>query len=164
MDSTDETWVGVVMGASVLPSGQPSGVLQQRLDTALRLYKSKKIGSILVSGDNREANYNEPKVMRNYLVDNGVSASKITVDPGGTRTIDTCERAKKNFNLDKIVIVSQAFHLPRSNFLCSRVGLKAKLAVAPDPSFRVAIYGVVRELPASYLSLKEILAQKLLYM
>ena len=49
----------VVLGASVKPDGTPSDILQDRLETAVSLYRSGATGAIIVSGDNRTSHYNE---------------------------------------------------------------------------------------------------------
>jgi SanA protein len=46
----------------------PSDILKDRLDVAFQAYEEGKIKKILVSGDNSESYYNEPEVMKDYLV------------------------------------------------------------------------------------------------
>lgn len=75
---TEPRDVAIVLGAQVLPSGTPSAYLRGRLDVAADLYRSGKAKVILVSGDHRETHYNEPKVMKTYLVSKGVPAARIS--------------------------------------------------------------------------------------
>ncbi len=117
--------VAVVLGGGIL-DGKPKPILKGRLDTTAVLYESGKIHKILVSGDNRYDDYSEPDVMKNYLVnEKGIPENVITQDMAGRSTYETCERAKKIFELDKIVLVSERTHLPRAIYLCRSFGLEA---------------------------------------
>ena len=62
----------VVLGASVLPDGTPSGILQDRLDDAIALYFAGAAPKIIMSGDNGSASYNECWAMKRYAVERGV--------------------------------------------------------------------------------------------
>ena len=55
--------VAIVFGAGVNEDGQPSPILYDRVITAVELYRAGRVGKILMSGDNRFENYNEPAVM-----------------------------------------------------------------------------------------------------
>ena len=48
----------VVLGASVLPDGTPSGILTDRLDDGIALYFAGVAPKIIMSGDNGTASYN----------------------------------------------------------------------------------------------------------
>ena len=86
--------VAIVLGAAVHADGQPSPWLAHRLDAAAELYTSGRVEAILVSGDNRRAGYDEPTVMRSYLLSRG---SPIRRSPWTTRastpTTPACGRA-----------------------------------------------------------------------
>lgn len=115
---------GVVFGAGLTKNGEPSDVLKDRLRTANDLYRGGKIVRILVSGDNRFENYNEPDVMKNYLVDVlGIEEKNIVVDYAGRRTYDTCVRAKNVFQIDNAILITQEYHLFRALFLCKSFGI-----------------------------------------
>jgi len=91
--STD---VAVVFGAGLRPDGRPSEYLQYRLDDAAALYAAGKVKVLLVSGDNREAGYDEPTAMRDYLAEHGVPADKVVRDFAGQDTYDSCVRASRS--------------------------------------------------------------------
>jgi vancomycin permeability regulator SanA len=147
--------IALVLGASVRQNSYPSDVLQKRLDKSIEGYQAGFIKKILVSGDNREASYDEPKVMKAYLVEHGIPARDIIQDFAGRRTLDSCWRAKNVFKLDKVVLITQPFHMPRSTFLCQQVGLQIKPMFAGDSRRIVSTSGVIREWPASWLALWE---------
>jgi SanA protein len=117
--------VAVVFGASVFGNGELSPVLEDRVDTAIELYRARQIDRILVSGDNRHPSYNEPKAMYDYLVSHAVDKKDVIVDYAGRSTYETCLRAKSVFGLQRAVLVTQNFHLSRALYLANELGLDA---------------------------------------
>jgi vancomycin permeability regulator SanA len=115
----------LVLGAGVYGDGAPTAVLEGRLATALQLYQSGKVSWFLVSGDNRQNNYNEPQAMRRWLVKQGVPAARIVSDYAGLRTWDSLRRAQAVFGQHQVVIVTSDFHLPRALYLAGHMGLTA---------------------------------------
>ncbi len=120
------TPVVMVPGAGLLRDGTPSSPLRDRLDAAAQLYRDSKVQKILLTGDNRFVNYNEPGAMRNYLIQAGIPEEDLVLDYAGRRTYDSCYRAKAIFGLDEIIIVTQPYHLPRAVFLCDKLGLETQ--------------------------------------
>ena len=121
----------IVFGAGYWPSGQLSNILMDRMDTAIDLYMAGKVRKLLLTGDNRFVDYNEPQRMAEYAVMRGVAREDLVLDYAGRRTYDSCYRAKAIFGLEEAVLVSQAYHLPRALFTCSRLGLDA-VGIAAD--------------------------------
>lgn len=115
----------LVLGAGYYADGEPSPVLEGRLETALALYRGGKVPWILVSGDNRAHNYNEPLAMRRWLIKRGVPASQVVSDYGGRRTYDSLRRAQAVFGVSRVVLVTSDFHLPRALFLAKGMGIAA---------------------------------------
>lgn len=117
--------VAVVFGASVYSNGDLSPMLKDRVDTAIQLYHAEKVDRILVSGDNRHPSYNEPIAMQKYLITHAVAPQHVIIDYGGRSTYETCLRAREVFGLDRVVLVSQSYHLPRSLYIANELGLDA---------------------------------------
>ncbi|MEU4679939.1 ElyC/SanA/YdcF family protein [Micromonospora sp. NPDC023737] len=117
--------VALVLGTKVDAHGRPSPFLTARLEIAQRLFEAGKVRAILVSGDNMNADYNEPGAMRRWLVDRGVPARKVVLDRAGFDTYDSCARAKRIFGVERATVVTQSFHLPRAVALCRRLGIDA---------------------------------------
>ena len=115
--------VAIVLGAAVHADGQPSPWLAHRLDAAADLYTSGRVEAILVSGDNRRAGYDEPTVMRSYLLSRGIPEQAIALDYAGFDTYDTCVRARRIFGIERALLVTQDFHEPRAVAICRSVGL-----------------------------------------
>jgi vancomycin permeability regulator SanA len=122
----------IVLGAAVFPNGQPSQMLRDRLDVALQLYQSGKTDRILVSGDNGSVDYNEVRVMKNYLVAQGVPEAHVFMDHAGFDTYSTMYRARDVFLVRKALVVTQEFHLLRALYIGDRLGLEVA-GVASDP-------------------------------
>ena len=123
--------VAIVFGAGLTRDGYPTVILRDRVETAAQLYFAGKVQKLLMSGDNRFENYNEPGAMRDYAVSLGVPAGAIVLDYAGRRTYDTCYRAKAIFGLSTALLVTQQFHLPRALFECNVLGVQAS-GVAAD--------------------------------
>ncbi|MBX6383709.1 MAG: YdcF family protein [Microbispora sp.] len=140
----------LVLGAGV-HGGKPTPMLAARLDIAAELYHAGKVRALLLSGDNSRKDYDEPTVMRDYLIAKGVPAGKIVLDYAGFDTWDSCVRAKEIFGASRLVVVTQVFHLPRAVALCRTAGLDA-FGVGDDSSRDWPVETVayaVREFPAS---------------
>lgn len=137
--------VAIVFGASIYSNGDLSPVLEDRVDTAIELYRARKVDRILVSGDNRHPSYNEPKAMQEYLISHAVAPRDVVVDNGGRSTYETCLRARDVFGLKRAVLVSQGFHLPRALYIANQLGLDA-VGMAGDLRLKQQIhYQNVRE-------------------
>jgi SanA protein len=128
--------VAIVFGAGLRRDGTPTAILRDRVETAADLYSSGKVEKILMSGDNRFDNYNEPEAMRQYALSLGIPAQAIALDYAGRRTYDTCYRAKAIFGVESALLVSQKFHLPRALFLCNTLGLESDGVEANQRRYR----------------------------
>ncbi len=118
--------VGIVLGAGITRDGKPFRELQSRLDTAAAALESGAVDKLVLSGDNRFAHYNEPAAMKKYLVqEKQIPADKLQEDYAGRSTYESCERAAKVFELDKVVLISAGSHLPRAIYLCRQFGVEA---------------------------------------
>ncbi len=117
--------VAIVFGAGLRRDGTPTAVLRDRVETAVQLYFAGKVEKLLMSGDNRFVDYNEPESMRQYALSLGVPDGAIVLDYAGRRTYDTCYRAKAIFGVESAILVTQDFHLPRALFTCNALGIRA---------------------------------------
>lgn len=117
--------LAIVFGAGLKGDGSPTTILRDRVETAASLYFDHKVEKILMSGDHRFDDYNEPEAMRQYAISLGVPGEVIVLDYAGRRTYDTCYRAKFIFGATEALLITQKFHLPRALFLCNALGLRA---------------------------------------
>lgn len=117
--------VAIVFGAGLRYDGTPTAILRDRVQTAVQLYQLGKVNKLLMSGDNRVVDYNEPEAMRQYALGLGIPDEDIVLDYAGRRTYDTCYRASAIFQVNTAVLVTQDFHLPRAIFLCNWFGVES---------------------------------------
>jgi SanA protein len=142
----------VVFGAGLTASGSPTAVLKDRVATAVALYQAGKVQKILMSGDNRFIDYNEPGAMKNYALELGMPEADIVLDYAGRRTYDTCYRAGAIFQLQQAILVTQNFHLPRALYTCNTLGLQSIGVAADQRSYRDEDFWKVREIMASLIA------------
>jgi len=148
---TSAASVGIVFGAGLMPDGTPSTVLADRMATAAALYEAGKIKKLLLSGDNRIAEYNEPQSMYEYGVRLGVPSSAMVRDYAGRRTYDTCRRARDVFGVEEALLITQRYHLDRALLTCSALGLKVEGVAADQSPYPQELFITwwMRELPAT---------------
>lgn len=113
----------IVPGASVLRSGKPSDVLEDRLLTALALYRAGKVDKFLLSGDHGRDGYDEVNAMRAYVLAEGVPADDIFLDHAGFDTYDTMYRAQAIFGVATALVATQGYHLPRALYIGANLGM-----------------------------------------
>jgi SanA protein len=150
--------VAIVFGAGLWRDGSPTPVLIDRVTTAANLYFAGKVEKLLMSGDNRFVDYNEPEAMRQLAISLGVPKDAIVLDYAGRRSYDTCYRARFIFKVDQAILVTQAFHMPRVIYLCNRLGVDS-LGVESDLRiYRKSsiLYWSLRELPATVAALWDV--------
>ncbi|HHT95302.1 MAG TPA: ElyC/SanA/YdcF family protein [Clostridia bacterium] len=136
----------LVLGAAVYASGNPSPVLKDRLDYAYQVYEyyDGKI-AVIVSGDNGTVEYNETKVMYDYLISKGVNADDIYRDYAGFNTYDSIYRAGYIFKVQSVIICTQRFHIYRALYIAKRLGFKAYGYAAENKSMYNMTYNHIRE-------------------
>lgn len=150
--------VAIVFGAGLQRDGSPSPILRDRIATAVDLYQTGLVEKLLMSGDNRFEDYNEPGAMRDYAVRLGVPSEDIVLDYAGRRTYDTCYRARDIFGISKALLVTQAYHLPRAIFTCRALGIDVDGVIADRREYRRVAHNYyrLREVPATMVAAWEV--------
>lgn len=148
----------IVLGASVFKDA-PTGVTKLRLDTAYQLYASNASRNLLLLGYRYSDNYDEPTVMKDYLLAKGVPESHIQTDNQSFNTLLSCVRAHDLYGIKDAYLVTQNFHLPRANFVCRSLNIHTISVPAEDPSIKVTWSGLFREVGASWIALYEVLTK-----
>jgi SanA protein len=142
--------VALVLGAAPIgPEGGPNRYFEYRLDAAAALWRAGKAAYLLVSGDNRRADYDEPTAMRAGLIARGVPAEVIYRDFAGVRTRDSILRARSVFGQSRLIIVSQGFHASRAIFLARREGIEAWGLAARDVVHAYSVFTELRRYPSA---------------
>lgn len=115
----------LVFGCGVKPDGTPSDMLYDRIKRGAELYKNGAAPKLLMSGDHGRESYDEVKVMKNYAMEMGVPEEDIFMDHAGFSTYDSIVRAKKVFCCEKVILVTQKYHLYRALFIADKLGISA---------------------------------------
>ena len=114
----------LILGAQVR-SDNPSEILADRLKQGLELYKNGVAEKIIVSGDHGRTDYDEVRVMKDFLISNGVQSENIFMDHAGFSTYDSMYRAKNIFKVERLVVVTQEYHLYRAVYSGNKLGMDA---------------------------------------
>jgi len=125
--------VGLVFGtAQWLRKGGPNPYYQARMETAAELLRLGRVQHLLLSGDNRTRYYNEPISMWRSLRYRNVDDSHMTLDYAGFSTFDSVVRAKEIFGAERLMLISQDWHLSRALFIADALGIEATGCAVPD--------------------------------
>lgn len=143
--SLADGWAGLVLGAAPIgPEGGPNRYFEYRLDAAALLWRAGKVGLVLLSGAP-----GEPEAMRAGLLARGVPETVLRLDDGGLRTRDSLRRARTVFGQQRLIVVSQRFHLARALFLARADGLDAWGLEARDVDRAYSIFTELRRYPSA---------------
>lgn len=124
----------IVLGCGVYDT-TPSPLLEDRLNIAIDLYLEGKAPKILMSGDHGKSNYDEVNVMRNYAMERGVPSEDIFMDHAGFSTYETMYRAREIFGVESAIVVTQQYHLYRSLYNASAMGMEVQGVCAAGHDF-----------------------------
>lgn len=138
----------LVLGCGVYADGSPTPMLYDRLARGVELYGAGWADVLLLSGDNRSADYNELATMDRVAQDLGAPAEAITLDYAGLSTYDSLYRAREIFGVTSLVIVTQDYHLSRALYLAEALGLEAWGVAAEGEDRPGQLYRELREILA----------------
>ena len=123
-------------------------MLEDRLLEGIKLYENNVAPKIIMTGDHGREEYDEVNVMKKFAMDKGVPSGDVFMDHAGFSTYESLYRAKEIFEADKVVIVTQEYHLYRALHIANELGIEA-YGVASDPRQYVgAAYREIREVLA----------------
>ena len=124
----------LVLGTSkYIAKGKTNKYYDYRLEASKRLIDQNKVDYLLLSGDNRMIQYNEPRTMFLDLRKMGVSESVMFKDFAGFRTLDSVVRANKVFQVPSFTIISQKFHCERALLIAKHYDIDAICFTAKQP-------------------------------
>ena len=148
IDDAEEADAILILGAYVHPNGQVSRMLKDRLDYGFQLYELGKSKKIIVSGDHCSKSYNEVKAMCAYLEALGVPSEDIFMDHAGFNTYDSIYRMDAIFEVDRAIIVSQAYHAVRAAYIAKRLGIVVQSVAADTYVYEKMMLYRIREVGA----------------
>ena len=124
-DIPNDNYAIIVLGAGVRNDGTPSDILADRLETSLEVYRSNLGNVFILSGDHGREEYNEVRAMKDYIMKDNIDEKIIFMDHAGFSTYDSMYRAKEIFKVDKAIIVTNEYHLPRALYIARKLGIEA---------------------------------------
>ncbi|ECC1499637.1 YdcF family protein [Listeria monocytogenes] len=136
----------LILGAKVNGDpAEPAEVLKERLDAAVTYLNENPTMQVVVSGGQGEdESASEASVMEEYLVNKGITRSRIKIEDKSRRTEENLKYSKEKFNLGKTVIVTSDYHMYRALMLAKRQGLDASGLPAKSQSV-IKIKNMMRE-------------------
>ena len=138
----------LVLGCYVHDSGRPSDMLADRLRRGIELYQSGAAPKLLMSGDHGQKDYNEVKAMKLEAMEEGIPSEDIFMDHAGFSTYESIFRARDVFAADKIIIVTQEYHLYRALHIANALGVEAYGVAADYNTYVGQAYRELREILA----------------
>jgi vancomycin permeability regulator SanA len=138
----------LVLGCYVHDSGRPSDMLADRLRRGIELYQSGAAPKLLMSGDHGQKDYNEVKAMKLEAMEEGIPSEDIFMDHAGFSTYESIFRARDVFAADKIIIVTQEYHLYRALHIANSLGVEAYGVAADYHTYVGQAYREMREILA----------------
>lgn len=124
----------VVLGAAQY-NGDPSPVLEQRLDKALALWSDGAAPQIVTTGASQPGDsFTEGFAAFTYLRNEGVQEERIVVVTDGGDTYESLLAASNQLGEDEtsVVVVTDAYHARRSAEIAAEVGLDAEVVASSD--------------------------------
>ena len=115
----------LILGAGVRSDGSATPMLRDRLITGFEVFIDSPTVPIILSGDSEHSSYTETVTMKNYLINMGVPENQIICDGYGLSTYESIWRTKYVYGYDKILIISQEYHLYRAIYIADKFGMTA---------------------------------------
>ncbi len=148
--------IAVVLGAAVGARGEALPSLRRRVSHAVTLHRRGLVPCLLLSGGGRGL-ISEADAMRRLAIDAGVRADELIME---TRSCNTFENAAFSLRLLesggrglRLLIVSDAYHLPRALYIFRRLGADAAGSAPASPTAGVYYRGLIHEAAAMPLTL-----------
>ena len=137
----------LILGAKVHEGGVLSDMLRDRMDAGIALYRDGSVKKLLLSGDD-SGKWGEVTFMKEYAMQNGVPEEDILTDGEGFSTYESLSRAKTVFGIEKLVIVTQKYHLYCALYIAEDMDIEASGCDAALHSYAGQLYRELREILA----------------
>jgi uncharacterized SAM-binding protein YcdF (DUF218 family) len=127
----------VVLGAAVVAPGTPGEALRRRLAHGVRVFGNRGIAFLVLSGGHVGAPPSEAELMRVLALEQGVADDRIVVENQSRNTFENAlytGRIMRERGWRRVLVVTDAFHMPRALFIFRRLGLDAIGAPVPRDS------------------------------
>lgn len=139
----------IVLGAQVLPTGEPSVQLRWRLDKAIECYRAAPCYIVVCGGQGPNEPEPEGDVMRRVLLEEGLRQEHVISDPVSANTRQNIANAweiLRELGCENPLIVTSDYHLPRALALARDAGIEAQGVGSPcRPGIRFFLKNHMRE-------------------
>ncbi len=151
---TGDPQVMVILGCRVMPGGEPSMLLQDRLETALDyLEEDPDILVVVSGGQGSNEPVSEAACMAGWLEERGISEDRIFQEDQSSNTKenlifskDLLAREGIDVGETDVLVVSNGFHLTRARMLAERFGYgEVSTLAAPSSHIPSRIQMYIRE-------------------
>ncbi len=116
----------VILGARVNADWSVSPTLRYRLLTGIELVREGRVQYLVMTGGTGASGVNEAEAMARFAEDRDVSPEAILIDREGITTYASalnCGTLCRRYELQRVMVVSQYYHLARSKLIFERQGL-----------------------------------------
>lgn len=137
----------LVLGCGVF-GDEPSDMLEDRLLRALEVAEQLPEARLVLSGNNSGEDYNEVGVMKKFCLDKGIDEYRIITDDDGFSTGESVTNLENNLSPEKVVIVTQRYHLYRAMHIASQYDIEAFGVASNQRRYKMQIYYSLREVLA----------------
>ncbi len=138
----------LVLGCSVNPDGTPSLMLKDRLDSGILLYAAGVVDRLILSGDSALPEYDEVSSMYSYCLEKGVPAEALYLDRAGFSTYESVYRARSIFQVERMILVTQKYHMYRALYIAEGLGIDAAGVCSEQNDYGCALKSDLREILA----------------
>ena len=151
---TGDPQVMVILGCRVMPGGEPSMLLQDRLETALDyLEEDPDILVVVSGGQGSNEPVSEAACMADWLEEKGISEDRIFQEDQSSNTKENLIFSKEllaregiDVGETDVLVVSNGFHLTRARMLAERFGYgEVSTLAAPSSHIPSRIQMYIRE-------------------
>ena len=134
----------IILGNPANKHGKPGRILKSRLDVALSYFQIQQIDTILVTGSANYNEFEEAKVQRKYLIENGIDEKLIIKEKLSKSTPDNAlfsSRITNKLNKNNIAIVTSHHHKSRTEFIFKHYYDKFKI-ITPYPTYLTVLKNI----------------------
>ena len=123
----------LILGAKLFDDDSIPPILKERLDAAIRLYRHNPNTVFILSGDGRKRISNDVNAMYQYLRHaSDIPEDHLVTDNAGYTTYDSIINLTRRIGeAEPFVLLTSAFHLPRSLYICHALHLTAYAVYLP---------------------------------
>lgn len=139
----------VVFGCAVYEDNVMSPMLEDRVKMGISVLETGVSDRLVLSGDGTDPEeYDEVSVMKDAVLRAGIDESVVQVDPNGLSTLESLQNLLPNLQGKRIVLVTQAFYLPRALYIADKLGITAYGVAADLRPYQTILRSTIREIPA----------------